>query len=215
MIKVAIVDDNPGLANRISENLEKFSGIAISFIAQGGGEALKLIPSSNPDIILMDIQMPDMDGIESTKRIKHLFPSVRIIILSVFDDPENIFAAILAGASGYLLKDEKTDRIVESIKEVLEGGAPMSPAIARKALDIIRNNNVNKVSESEEPILTPRELEILNYTAGGKTYQQIAELLFISPKTVRKHIENIYSKLQVHNKTEAINKARKSGFLQL
>jgi DNA-binding NarL/FixJ family response regulator len=117
MIKVAIVDDNPGLANRISENLEKFSGIAISFIAQGGGEALKLIPSSNPDIILMDIQMPDMDGIESTKRIKHLFPSVRIIILSVFDDPENIFAAILAGASGYLLKDEKTDRIVESIKE--------------------------------------------------------------------------------------------------
>ena len=157
--------------------------------------------------------MPVMDGIEATKRIHHLFPSVKIVMLTIFDDAEKIFDAILAGATGYLLKDEKPNKILAAIEEALEGGAPMSASIALKSLALIRGKSAESTKESKEFNLSKRELEILELLATGENYHQIADKLFISPKTVRKHIENIYTKLQVHNKIEAIQIATKHKLL--
>ena len=128
-------------------------------------------------------------------------------MLTVFDDGDSIFNSILAGASGYLLKDEKPGKILSALQEVLEGGAPMSPVIASKSLQLIRGKSTEIVPEENNFNLSKREVEILERIAKGENYQQIADKLFISPKTVRKHIENIYQKMQVHNKVEAVRKA--------
>ncbi len=171
------------------------------------------LSSNVPDIILMDISMPVMDGIEATKRIHHLFPQVKIVMLTIFDDAEKIFDAILAGATGYLLKDEKPAKILAAMEEAMEGGAPMSASIALKSLALIRGKNSESSEEKKEFNLSKREVEILELIAKGENYHQIADKLFISPKTVRKHIENIYSKLQVHTKIEAIKMAAKHKLL--
>jgi DNA-binding NarL/FixJ family response regulator len=133
-------------------------------------------------------------------------------MLTVFDESDKIFDSILAGANGYLLKDEKPTKLYEAIEEALDDGAPMSPAIANKALRLIRGGT-KEVLKPVEFGLTAREVEILDYIAAGKNYTVIADALFISPKTVRKHIENIYKKLQVHNKVEAIQLAQRHGML--
>ena len=206
-IKIGLVEDNPHLARSLKENLSSFENVEVLFVASNGQDALQKLFSLEPDIILMDINMPVMDGIEATKKIKHLFPNIKIIMLTVFDDGDNIFNSILAGASGYLLKDEKPGKILSAFEEAMEGGAPMSPVIATKSLQFIRGKNPDVMKNSEEYRLTKREIEILEYIARGETYQQIADKIFISPKTVRKHIENIYTKLQVHNKVDAVRLA--------
>jgi DNA-binding NarL/FixJ family response regulator len=157
--------------------------------------------------------MPVMDGIEATRRIHHLFPQVKIVMLTVFDDAEKIFEAILAGATGYLLKDEKLEKIIAALEEAMEGGAPMSPIIASKAMQLIRG----KIPQATQTNfnLTEREIEILELISNGANYNQIAERTFISPKTVRKHIENIYKKLQVHNKVDAAKVAMKNKLFTL
>ncbi len=206
-IKVALVEDNPHLARSLKENLSAFDNVEVLFVASNGQDVLQKLFSHTPDIILMDINMPVMDGIEATKRVKHQFPNIKIIMLTVFDDGDNLFNSILAGATGYLLKDEKPGKILSAFEEAMEGGAPMSPVIATKSLQLIRGKNPDAVQNSEEFNLTKRELEILEFIAKGETYQQIADKTFISPKTVRKHIENIYLKLQVHNKVDAVRLA--------
>lgn len=204
-IKIAIAEDNPHLADSIRENLSAFEEVVVLFVAKNGKELLQKIPSAIPDIILMDINMPLMNGIEATHAVKHHFQDVKIIMLTVFDEEEKIFQSILAGATGYLLKDEKPARIISALEEALEGGAPMSPVIAAKALQMIRGKKTEKASPEENKYnLTKREFEILDLISSGDSYQKIAGKLFISPKTVRKHIENIYIKLQVHNKVEAV-----------
>ena len=166
----------------------------------------------NPDVILMDIEMPFMDGIEATSIIHQKHPGVKIIMLTVFDDDENIFNAISAGANGYLLKDENPEALYNGIHSILKGGAPMSPSIALKALDILRDpDRIEK--ETSDFDLTRREKEILEQLSTGLSYNQIADNLVISSGTVRKHIENIYRKLQVHNKVEALDVARKNKIL--
>jgi DNA-binding NarL/FixJ family response regulator len=167
-----------------------------------------------PDLVLMDINMPVLDGIEATKKIRHLFPSIKIVMLTIFDETEKIFDAILAGATGYLLKDEKPEKLLAAIEEAMDGGAPMSASIAMKSLQLIRGKNEGP-RDKKEFNLSQRELEILELIAKGENYNQIAEKLFISPKTVRKHIENIYTKLQVHNKVEAIQVATRNKLLSL
>lgn len=206
-IKVGLVEDNPHLARSLQENLSAFEGVQVLFVASNGQDALQKLFSATPDIILMDINMPVMDGIEATRRVKHQFPSVKIIMLTVFDDGDNLFNSILAGATGYLLKDEKPHKILAAFEEAMEGGAPMSPIIASKALQLIRGKNPDAQLNAQEFNLTKREIEILELIAKGETYQQIADKTFISPKTVRKHIENIYEKLQVHNKVDAVRLA--------
>ena len=217
--RVAIVDDNVNLLRSINQNLSNFEEITIAFTAMNGVDAVSLTGTQNPEVILMDIEMPEMDGIEATRRIKEAYPDKKIIMLTVFDREDKIFEAIKAGATGYLMKDERPARIESAIEEAVEGGAPMSPIIAIKILRILRSqslvagNTVQTIEKIEAPEsfnLSKREMEILERIANGLTYQQTGDALFISPKTVRKHIENIYEKLQVHSKMQAIKIARQN-----
>ena len=208
MIRTAIVEDISRLAEALKEKVELSSEYEICWIAGNGQQALdRLAEASEIDVILMDIRMPVMDGIAATKAISAEFPHIKVIMSTVFDDEGHILEAILAGAKGYLLKDASPKRIHTSIKEVLEGGAPMSPLVASKALRLIRQVEVMpKQSIPEKYQLTKRETEILGELVKGLSYQQIADHLFISYGTVRKHIEHVYRKLEVHGKVEAIRK---------
>jgi DNA-binding NarL/FixJ family response regulator len=209
-IKVATAEDNKLLADSIREKLGLFpDDIEFKYRAVNGADLLKrLNADSSVDTILMDIEMPGMDGIEATHQVSRLFPQIKVIMLTVFDDEDKIFRSIQAGAMGYLLKDETPDTICNGIKEIMEGGAPMSPTIAAKSLALLRNPNKSIQEENQEDYdLTKREIEVLAKLSQGLDYLEISEVLFISPFTVRKHIENIYRKLQVHNKMTAVKKA--------
>ena len=209
-INIAFAEDNDFLASSLSEKLKMFSDkFTVLYRARNGAEMIDYLKDNNEvQVILMDIEMPVLDGINATDKISKLYPNIKIIILTVFDDDEKIIKAIKAGANGYLLKDESVDKIVEGINIVLDGGAPMSASIASKTLQLLR-----KSEKLVEPILdedfnlSKREIEILENLKLGLDYQQTAEKLFISPFTVRKHIENIYKKLQVNNKMQAVQKA--------
>lgn len=220
MIKVGLVDDNPTLLRNISQNLSVFDEIEIIFKAINGLDALEKLNNYSPDVILMDIEMPAMNGIEATREIKKRNPLQKIMMLTVLDREDKIFEAIKAGATGYLLKDEKPSRILACIEELMDGGAPMSPVIAMKTLEILRNQQVieNKIEELQSPEtfnLSKREIEILEKIANGLNYNQIADQLFISAKTSRKHIENIYQKLHVHSKLEAVQMAQKNKWYEI
>lgn len=210
-INIAVAEDNYLLGRSIEEKIKLFADFHFTFLKPNGQEMVDEMATRNDiDIVLMDIEMPVMDGIEATKIIKEKMPHVHVIMLTVFDDEERIINAICAGANGYLLKDEPPQVIYRSLKEALDGGAPMSRPVARKALKILRNNSdsIARVKERETFALSAREIEILEQLSGGLNYKAVAANLFISPSTVRKHIENIYKKLQVHSKVEAINKAK-------
>ena len=210
-IKIAIAEDNYFLGKTIEEKLSFFDEIKYKFTATNGAELIgKLEENHHLDVILMDIQMPVMDGIKTTEIVKNKYPHIKVIMLTVLDDDDYIFNAIKAGANGYLLKEIKAEKLYRSILEVLNGGAPMSPSIALKTLNLLRNPIAtdDKELNTEEITLSKRETEILEHLSKGLKYNDIAENLIISPATVRKHIENIYKKLQVHNKIEAVIKAQ-------
>lgn len=210
-IKICIAEDNYFLGKAIEEKLSFFDNVSHKFTAVNGAELIgKLEENHNIDIVLMDIQMPVMDGIKTTEIIKNKYPQIKVIMLTVLDDDDYIFKAIKAGANGYLLKEIDAGKLYKSIEEVLEGGAPMSPSIALKTLNLLRNPQSIKHKEidTEEIKLSKRETEILEQLSKGLKYNDIADNLIISPATVRKHIENIYKKLQVHNKMEAVIKAQ-------
>jgi DNA-binding NarL/FixJ family response regulator len=214
-IKVGLADDNPKLLQSITKGLKLYEHIQIEFLATNGEEVLEQLKEKTIDVMLMDINMPELNGIEATRILRAKYPNVKVIMLTVFDENDKIFDSILAGASGYLLKEVKTIQIIESIEEVMDGGAPMSPEIATRILSLLRGKTTGELQQKRAKKfgLTKREVEILKEIASGAHYNQIAEKLFISPKTVRKHIENIYSKLHVHNKVEAIQFAMKHKIL--
>jgi DNA-binding NarL/FixJ family response regulator len=170
---------------------------------------------SNIHAVLMDIEMPEMNGIKTVEVAAQHYPNTKFIMLTVFDDEDKIFEAIKAGASGYLLKDDTTNKIYESIIEVVDlGGAPMSPGIARKALALLSKVQVPQPELNSIPEeISQRELEILKWLVNGLDYKAIAEKLFISPHTVRKHIGNIYQKLHVNSKAQAIRLALKKRWV--
>ncbi len=217
VVKVGLADDNPKLIQSIAKGLSHYEHIELVFVAMNGQEVLENLAKRSIDVMLMDINMPVMNGIDSTQQLKEKYPDVKVIMLTVFDENDKIFDSILAGASGYLLKDVKTIEIIQAIEEVLEGGAPMSPEIATRILGLLRGKSTGELQQkrADKFGLTPREVEILQEIASGAHYNQIAEKLFISPKTVRKHIENIYSKLHVHNKVEAIQLAMKHKLIKI
>lgn len=213
-IKIVIVDDNSFLIKAIAEKLSFFEGISVKFTALNGKDLLmKLESNTLVDLILMDIEMPEMNGIEATEVVKQKYPQIKIIMLTVFDNDENIFNAIKAGADGYLLKEVNPDELHQGIIETLNGGAAMNPSIALKTLKLLRNPINFENTEQEKIKLTSREIEVLEQLSKGLNYNQIADNLVLSPSTVRKHIENIYTKLQVHNKLEAIEKARNNNLI--
>ncbi|MDO5655241.1 MAG: response regulator transcription factor [Flavobacteriaceae bacterium] len=214
-IKIAITDDNPLLISAVKAKLSFFDELDVKFIAYNGRDLLdKLVEDSSIDLILMDLEMPIMDGVEATRSVKQLYPDMKIVILTVFDNDENIFNAIKAGADGYLLKEINANDLFNGIKETLSGGAAMNPSIAMKTLKLLRNpQGLENKKDVEEIQLSIRETDVLEQLSKGIKYNQIADNLFISPGTVRKHIENIYKKLQVHNKLEAVTKARRNKLI--
>jgi len=212
-IKIAIAEDNSFLLKSVTDKLSLIGGNSIKHTAENGKILLeKLADNHNIDIVLMDIQMPVMDGIVATELVKQKYPHIKVIMLTVFDDDENIFKAIKAGADGYLLKETDPEQLENSLNEILDGGAPMTPAIASKALALLRQPPQFNHEKEENPLST-RETQVLTQLSKGLNYQEIAENLFISPSTVRKHIENIYRKLQVRNKMEAVQKADKNKWI--
>lgn len=219
MISVAIVDDK--FINRDSRKseLEFSKKISIQFVAQNGIDFLEKMKSLKktelPEIVLMDIDMPEKNGIETVREAKIIYPEVEFLMLTVFDEYDKIFEAIKAGASGYLLKDENTDTLVNYIEQVKEfKTVPMSPSVARKALKLLSTeyNKEKKVIENHYN-LTPREIEVLKGLVNGLDYKEIAKTLFVSPNTVRNQITSIYQKLRVSSKVDAVKIAIKNDII--
>lgn len=216
-IKIAIAEDNGFLAKAVEEKISFFDDLKFKFRGANGNEFIgKLEQDHNVDVILMDIQMPEKDGISTTEYVKNKYPHIKILMLTVFDDDENIFNAIQAGADGYLLKETNPTELRKAITDVLEGGAAMTPSVALKTLNILRypEKMTSDKIQQEEITLSNREIDVLEQLSKGLNYMVISENLIISPATVRKHIENIYKKLQVHNKMEAVQKAMKHNIIQ-
>jgi DNA-binding NarL/FixJ family response regulator len=222
-VKVAFVDDNMVNRNTFARKIQNFDDLEIVFIAPNGNVCLEelkeLSPEKMPQVLFVDLQMPNISGIQLIQIAKTLYPSLHFIVLTVFDDDERIFEAIKAGANGYLLKDDNAISLRNAITNSLEqGGAPMSPSIARKALDILSKASVlsvkpDKNESSFDSLLSDREKEILQHTIKGFSPKQIADTLFISIYTVRKHIANIYEKLHVNSNTQVMNLAYKNKWI--
>ena len=215
MIKVILVEDNFFLQKALEEKLSNFTDIVIKDTAQNGEEAIAILEDNHGvDLILMDIEMPVMNGIKATEIIKSKYPQIKIVMITVFDNDDNVFNAIKAGADGYLLKETKAEKIHQAIQETLAGGAVMSPSIALKTLQLLKNPRVFESSEATEIVeLTTREIEVLEQLSKGLKNKEIAENLFLSFFTVKKHIENIYRKLQAHNRIEMLQKAKQNKLI--
>lgn len=214
-IYIAIVDDNTTLCDQIKENIDAAGNIEVLFTAFNGEDALQKLPkcAKLPQVILMDIEMPVMNGIAATEIITKE-TDIKILILTAFDTDEKVFEAIKAGAAGYLLKDSKPHRIITAIEDVLMGGAPMSPHIAAKTLELLRSKTASPSQpQPKDYNLSERETEILKLLTSGFSYQQIANTLFISHGTVRKHVENIYSKLHINSKAQAVSIAHQRRWI--
>ncbi|MFK8037135.1 MAG: response regulator [Crocinitomicaceae bacterium] len=207
MIKIAIAEDNSFLANSLINKLGLFDEFKVKFHVLNGELLIsKLDSDSNIDIILMDIQMPTMDGIQATKIIAQKYPQIKIIMLTVLDSEQAIYESVKNGAVGYLVKESKPEEIKFSIEQAINGHASMSPSITLKAMKIMQNPD--SISEEKKDFnLSRRETEVLSQLCKGLNYNEIANNLFISPNTVRRHIENTYKKLEVSNKAQAVQTA--------
>lgn len=202
-ITVSIVDDEADLREHIAGYLTATGHITCKSAYATGEEALKNLPQDNPDVILMDINLGDLDGIECVRRLSALMPRAQVLMLTVFEDTEKIFRALSAGASGYLLKRQPPRKLVEAIEEVCEGGSPMSAPIARK---VVQSFKTVPAAGNKGAELSPQEHAVLAGLAEGLAYKQIADQLGVSIHTVRNYIRRIYEKLHVHTRTEAVAK---------
>ncbi len=200
-IKVALVEDDKKIREGLEYILNHNEGFECAGSFESGEDALQNLKLENIDIVLMDIYLPGISGIECVEKMKSKRNDINIMMLTVYDTNDNIFNSLSAGANGYVLKNTPTREILKSIKELHEGGSPMSNEIARKVIKAFQVEPQEEISK-----LTPREYEILQHLAMGITYQEIGEKLFISVETVRFHIKNIYQKLHVHSRTEAVLK---------
>ncbi len=203
MITVSIVDDERELCQSIETFVNGSSGFRCVSTYHSAEAALKHLPVQKPDVVLMDINMAGMDGIECVKRLKAQVPEIQIVMLTVYEDAEQIFKALSAGASGYMLKRLTPARLLEAIKEVHAGGSPMSSSIARKVVASFRKSGQ---SDEAKAHLSPREQMVLESMAKGLTYKQTADQLGISIDTMRTYVRRIYEKLHVQSRTEAVAK---------
>jgi DNA-binding NarL/FixJ family response regulator len=209
-LRVAVVEDE----RELREGLKALIDLTPDLVSAGSfrtmEEALRSIPEAKVDLVLTDIGLPQMDGIEGTRRLREQFSSLPIVVFTVHGEDDKIFRALCAGANGYLLKDTPPSRIVEAIKETIAGGSPMSPDVARRVVSLFRKF---APPESAEYHLTTQETQILKLLADGHHYKTAAIELGISTNTVSFHLKNIYEKLQVHSKTEAVAKALREGLV--
>ncbi len=206
MIRVALFEDIKEIRELLSETIENCEGLLMTGAYANANDALKVMKRDRPDVVLMDIQMSGISGIEAVRTIKASFPEIQILMQTVFEDNARIFAAICAGASGYILKDASPERYLDAIIEVSQGGAPMSPVIARKVLTMFQGQNTAAPKE-EYHELSPTEQKVLGCLVRGLSYKLIADECKISISTVNFHLKNIYRKLHVNSATEAISKA--------
>lgn len=205
MIKVVIFEDNRSLR----EGLAALIGGSPGFLCAGAfpncSNLLKNLAQAKPDVVLMDIEMPGISGIEAVAMIKQEYPDIKILMETIFDDDEKIFSSICAGAEGYILKHTSPAEIMEAIREIYDGGSPMTPSVANRVLKMVKERPDTRSKEQFD--LTEREKEILTCLVKGMSYKMVADTCFISIETVNVHVKNIYRKLHVHSKSEAVVKA--------
>ena len=203
-ITVSIVEDQEPLRNTLSRVLNRAEGFKCISTYGSAEEALEGLPKDAPEVVLQDINLPGMNGVECTRKLKEIAPKIQVIMLTVYEDTENIFNALAAGASGYLLKRTSSAELLESIREVHRGGSPMTAHIARKVVQSFQREKSAAAAATED--LSPREREVLDCLSQGFLYKEIAEKLGISYETVHTYIRRIYEKLQVRTRTEAVAK---------
>jgi DNA-binding NarL/FixJ family response regulator len=206
-ITVAIVEDDQGIRTSLARYINEAPGFRCATLCRSGEEALRVIPASPPDVLLMDIQLPGMSGIVCTAKLKEKLPELRVMMLTVYEDSDAIFDALKAGASGYLLKRSGPVRLLEAIQELRQGGAPMTSEIARKVIDSFHRGPKQPAAHPQDQ-LTAREEEVLQMLAKGYACREIASRLSLSYETVRVYLRRIYEKLHVHSRTEAVLKYR-------
>ncbi|MFN0274484.1 MAG: response regulator [Chitinophagales bacterium] len=206
-IRVCVFDDHKKVRDAISVIIKANPAFEFAGAFEDARNVLKDVEQANPDVILMDIEMPEVSGINAVKMIKPQFPHKKILMLTAFADDDKIFYSICFGASGYLLKSTPPNGILEAVKEVSEGGAPMTPQIAAKVLQLFQQNTQSGVIAKEDYQLSRREKEVLDLLVQGKSLKSVSADLFISYDTVRSHIKGIYEKLHVASMTEAVAKA--------
>lgn len=210
MTPVGIIEDNESLRESVTLLLEMNQKYQVVLSAGDCQHIIQKLESVLPVILLMDIDMPGMNGIEGVRLIKEHFPAIEIIMFTIFEDDDKIFDSLIAGANGYILKKNQPSRIVEALQEIQEGGAPMSPGIAQKVMQMFRNTQARPKTSFQ---LSKREMDILNGLVKGQTYKEMANDLFVSVETIRTHLKNIYEKMHVHSKAEAVATALKNKLL--
>jgi DNA-binding NarL/FixJ family response regulator len=209
-LRLVIADDHDSFRSGLRSLLGQVDGLVVVGEAASGAEAVRRTTELQPDVVLMDVSMPGMDGIEATRRIVDATPHVAVLVLTMSDDDDSVFAAVQAGARGYVLKGAQRAELVRAIRAVAAGDAIFGPAVARRLVAYFaRPRPVG--TENPFPELTERELEILELIAQGRSNADITAQLVVSPKTVRNHVSNIFSKLQVRDRAEAIVRAREAG----
>lgn len=213
-IRVAIFEDNKLIRDALEAILNGTPGFTCAGVFPDGTSIERDMRRAEPDVVMMDIEMPGINGIEATRQIHENFPGAKVLIQTVFNDSDKIFNALCAGASGYILKNETPARQLEAIHEVFNGGAPMSPAIAKKVMQFFRHKNIILVSPGNTDFqLSEREKNILLLMSQGHNYKTIAAQSFISYETVRTHVKKIYRKLHVASRSEAVLKAQQKGLV--
>jgi DNA-binding NarL/FixJ family response regulator len=210
-VEVILADDHPVFRDGLAVLLDSVEGIRVVGRAGTGREALDLVAQLHPDVVVMDVNMPDLDGIEATRRLTMESPHVGVVVLTMAEDDDTVFAAMRAGARGYLLKEAGPDDIVRSITAVAHGEAVFGAAVARRIMDYFASGPPATADAGPFPELTPREREVLDLVAAGRANADIARALFLSPKTVRNIVSNVFAKLHVADRAEAIIRARDAG----
>lgn len=210
-IRVAIFDDNTQLRESLFNLIDASEGFFCVGAFANCEHVIQNVRDTKPDVVLMDIEMPGVSGIDAVILIKEKFPELKILMQTIFEDDDKVFQSICNGAEGYILKNTAPEEILSSLREIYEGGAPMTPAIATKVLRMFKTNL--RITKDESFQLSLREKEILKCLVEGMSYKLIADACFISIETVSGHIKNIYKKLQVHSKSEAVVKAIKSKII--
>ncbi|MDX1979584.1 MAG: response regulator transcription factor [Bryobacteraceae bacterium] len=211
MIHVSIVEDRPEVLESLQTLISGTPGFELTGAYGSMEEALAGVEQRLPDAIVIDLGLPGMSGTEGIRRLRERYPKLAMIVLTVFDDDKRIFEAICAGAQGYLLKNAPPSKLLDGIREMMDGGAPMSPAIARRVMELFRQF---RPPESAGHSLTPHEVRVLRLMAEGHNVKTAARELGVSANTVSFHMKNIYTKLHVHSKAEAVAKALRQGFLR-